>query len=179
MTMIRVDIETVVIGNGPMASLVVLKPRNSGSRAYEPLLIRIGMVEASAIGMGVENPHSDRPMTHDLLQTAIHELGATITSVAIVGVEGTTFFAEINLTSKAGYHLSLDARPSDALALAVRAKSPIFVAESVMATASYPDFDAVKRDQDRLDLEAFDRFIDSLSPEDFRAAPGAAPGKQS
>ena len=171
MTMIRVDIETVVIGGGPVASLVVLKPR-SNSRV-EPLPIRIGSVEATAIGMGVEHPGTDRPMTHDLLGQAITGLGATITSVAITKVEGTTFFAEVNLTTQSGCHLSLDARPSDAFALAVLSKSPIFVAESVMNTASYPDFDAVKREQDRLDIQEFDKFISTLSPEDFTTGAGS------
>lgn len=170
MAMVRVDIETVVIGGGPVASLVVLKPRRADSiEGEQPLPIRIGTVEASAIGMGVESPAHERPMTHDLLKDTIRALGSTVSSVAITKVEGTTFYAQVNLTTEQGDHLSLDARPSDAIALAVRTKSPIFVAEAVMDAASYPDFAAIGRDEEEKSMEEFHDFVENLSPDDFAA----------
>lgn len=174
MDLIRVDIETVVIGGGPVASLVVLKPR--GDASGEPLPIRVGTAEASAIAMGVERPDTDRPMTHDLLKTMIEVLGAQVVSVAVTGVEGTTFFAQINLRDAQGEPMAVDARPSDAIALALRTKTPIFVASSVLATAGYPDFEAVKRSEDEASIAEFDRFIETLSPEDFTTGAGTGQG---
>lgn len=169
MGLVRADIETLVIGGGPVASLLVLRPRSRGEEPSGSLPIRLGAVEASSIGMGIEKPAIGRPMTHDLFQQALGSLGATVTSVVITGVEGTTFFARVNLTSPSGRHLSLDARPSDAVALAVRMKAPIFVEESVLQTASCPDFGAVMHQEQMESLAEFDKFVENLSPGDFLA----------
>ncbi|MCI1665803.1 MAG: bifunctional nuclease family protein [Atopobiaceae bacterium] len=168
MGMIRMDIETVLVGGGPVASLVVLKPHNpKGLGEVGALPIRIGAVEASAIGMGIDPEKTDRPMTHDLLVSTVSALGAEIKSVSVVRVEGTTFFAQVNLVGSDGSHVSIDARPSDAIALAVRIKAPIFASEEVMTTAACPDFHAVKADEQAHELEEFHDFVESLSPEDF------------
>ncbi len=73
-----------------------------------------------------------RPLTHDLLRSVLDSLDADIKSVRIVGVHGTTFFSQIELISKEGEHIYVDARPSDAIALAVRTNAPIFADESVL-----------------------------------------------
>ena len=75
MSMVRMDIESIVVGNGPATSLITLRPRHSSSPyAQTQLPIRIGMTEASAIGMGVDNIPHQRPLTHDLLQAVITQL---------------------------------------------------------------------------------------------------------
>lgn len=168
MGMVRVDVGTVIVGGGPVASLMVLIPRQSpSSKSWEPLPIRIGAAEASLIGMSVENPPHARPMTHELLKDVIARLGAHVTSVAITSVSGTTFYAQINLLSQKGETIKFDARPSDAVALAVQTKAPIYVSESVMDTAGCPDFAAIAREEAEADEKAFHDFVESLSPEDF------------
>ena len=180
MSLVRVDVETIVVGGGPIASLVVLKPRNvateepgddaegsTSNTTFQPLPIRLGVTEAATIGMGVDNSMATRPMTHDLFLTVIRDLGASVQSAAITGVQGTTFYASLNLALGDGQRLAIDARPSDAIALALRAKAPIFVEEDVLRTASCPDFEAVQRDENKRSLEEFQAFLEEVTPEDF------------
>ena len=91
MSLIRVDVETIVVGGGPIASLVILKPRNVApadgaegegaeveARTFQPLPIRLGLTEAATIGMGVENPLAKRPMTHDLFLNVLKDAVAAV-----------------------------------------------------------------------------------------------------
>ena len=115
------DIESVVVGTGPLASLIVLKAQEPGAGSAAPELpIQIGSFEASAISMGVAPREGGRPMTHDLLKSTISALGASCVSVRINDVKGTTFFAQVELMREDGRQVLVDARPSDAIALAVR-----------------------------------------------------------
>lgn len=167
MALIRMDIQSIVVGGGPMASLVVLKPRHDDETATTQLPIRIGTFEAAAISMGVEGRAHKRPMTHDLLNSVIRQLGATLTSVVITRVQGTTFYAQLQLVTSSGENLSIDSRPSDAIALAIRSHKPIFAESQVLDTATLPDFDSVERDEREREAEAFHDFVENLSPEDF------------
>lgn len=119
--------------------------------------------------MGVDKTAHERPMTHDLLQSVITTLGASLERVAIVDVHGTTFFAQLRLVAPTGEELAVDARPSDAIALAVRMHAPIYADERVLDTAALPDFDAVERSEREREEAAFHEFVEGLSPEDFRA----------
>ena len=96
--------------------------------------IWIGVIEASAIAFELEGVALSRPMTHDLLQTAITELGAAVAQVAIVELRDNTYYARIELTQQERT-IALDARPSDAIALALRAKATILCEESVLERA--------------------------------------------
>lgn len=168
MGLVRMSIQTVVVSNGFTSSMVVLRPIVPVDPEHPVRLpIRIGFVEASSIGMGVATPKHDRPMTHDLLGNAISALGARVTSVVIDRVEGSTFYAKINLTTDGGDMLFLDARPSDALALAVRTDAPIFTTNEVLDTASCPDFHEMDEQSKREELERFSDFVSKLNPEDF------------
>lgn len=107
------------------------------------LPIIIGTFEAQAIAFGLEQMRSPRPMTHDLLRDAFDALGATVTEVVIEDLRDGIFYAKVHFRHD-GEEGTLDARPSDAIALAVRAEAPIFVATSVMEEAgltSDPDSD--------------------------------------
>lgn len=170
MAMQRMDIESVVVGGGPVASLLVLRTRarRRGEKTLQ-LPIRIGNVEASAISLGVDARPGKRPLTHDLLTQAVQRLGARCVSARIVGVEGTTFFAQVELERADGEHVYLDARPSDAVALAVRAQVPIFAADGVLACAALPDFSGVEEAEKAHELEEFHSFVENLSPGDFAA----------
>ena len=164
------DIESVIVGDGPIASLVVLRTREEADGATSRQLpIRIGSFEATAITMGV-NGRSGRPMTHDLLCSVVSELGASCVSVRVVAVQGTTFFAQVELERADGEHVFLDARPSDALAIAVREEVPVYAEESVLDAAAMPDFRGVEKDEKAHELEQFHAFVESLSPEDFNVA---------
>lgn len=163
----RMDISSVVVGGGPVASLVILRTHDSRDGEGLELPIRIGSVEATAISMGVRERPGGRPMTHDLLASTISILGGTLSSVRIMAVQGTTFFAQLELVRTDGERVYVDARPSDALALAVRKDVPVYAEDSVLETAALPDFRGVERREEEHELEEFHAFVEGLSPEDF------------
>ena len=165
MALIRMDIQTVVVGGGNITSLVILRTRADGRDVQLP--IRIGTVEATAISMGVNGAPAKRPLTHDLLLSTIKTLGAKVESITIDKVEGTTFYARITLRLPDESGRNIDARPSDAIALAVRAGAPIFATEDVVDTATLPDFGAVEEAERQHSLEEFHSFVENLSPADF------------
>ncbi len=105
------------------------------------LPIWIGQAEAQAIARGLEGLEMERPMTHDLITEMIDSMGAVIDSVEINSFEDTTFFASIMLIDSKQNTIVVDARPSDAIALALRCESPIFVAESILEDLN-PEFAA-------------------------------------
>ena len=160
------EIQTVVVGGMQMPSLVVLKTRDDAPRKTT-LPIRIGPVEAAAIPAGVEGSSNGRPLTHDLLGNVIAALDARLISISIVDVQGTTFFATLQLVRADGSRTDVDCRPSDAISLAVRTGAPIYAREQVLDTATMPDFAKAKKDMEELELQAFHDFVEGLSPEDF------------
>ncbi len=163
--------------------VVILKEAN-GER-YLPILI--GMYEASAIEMGLKNIPFPRPMTHDLLSHLLEKLEHTVEFILISRIEDSTFFSSIVLY-KEGEKLEIDARPSDAIALALRTKSPILVHEDILVKAGIP-LSAMKREtrgetesHDDLehiqphgiqrrrrvdDTKQFKEFLNNVKPEDF------------
>lgn len=164
--LVRMDIKAIIVGGGPIASLVTLAPHTPTKGLATELPIRIGVVEATAISMGI-NAHEQRPKTHDLMLSVFEQLGVKLESVAIVSVHGTTFFANLLLRDYNGSLHRIDSRPSDAIALAVRAGAPIFAEDSVLATATMPDFDAIEKEEKSRELEEFHDFVESLSADDF------------
>ena len=140
-----------------MSPIVLL--RDAEERNFLP--IWIGMFEAAAIAMEMQDFKPPRPMTHDLLTKIIESLNGQITQVGISEIIENTFYAIIEIQSEKGL-LKLDARPSDAIAVAVRAKAPIFVAEAVMIKAKM-----VNAEKDEEETKKFKSFIDSIRPEDF------------
>lgn len=174
----RMDIESVVVGGGPVASLVVLRAQDqSGNEGSLQLPIRIGSVEATAITMGVRERQGGRPMTHDLLCSTISALGGRVESVRVTSVQGTTFFAQIDLVRADGEHVLLDSRPSDAIALAVRLEVPVYADDEVISTAAMPDFNGVERAEEAHELQEFHKFVENLSPEDFNVTHGDQDGE--
>ena len=126
------------------------------------LPIWIGIFEAAAIAMELQNVTPPRPMTHDLLKEAIKAFNATVDRIVINDVKEGTFFAKIELKNKAGKTITIDSRPSDAIALAVRSKCPIMVAEVVMMQAKL-----VNAEKDQEETKKFKEFITNMKPEDF------------
>lgn len=133
------------------------------------LPIWIGMAEASAITRALDNQKPERPMTHDLLLNVIVALGQKVTHIEINELASNTYFATIYLKQAEGppagdAEKPIDARPSDAIALALRAKAPIFVSAQVVADGTIPaDFE-----RDEAEAEEFKKFIDGLKASDFK-----------
>ena len=131
------------VSNSP---IVVLKDEEE--KFFLP--IWVGIFEANAIALQLENVETPRPMTHDLLRTAIGELGARVTRIVINDLRDSTFFAQIRvIVNRSGEDrtLELDARPSDAIALALRTEAPIYVAQSVLDQAQTITPDDEEQDQ--------------------------------
>ncbi len=143
MSDIRVKIERVLFDPNVGASVVLLK-EEAGERE---LPIWIGEPEALSIAMAVENVELPRPMTHDLLKAIIEELGVTVLWVRVHNLEEGTFFATLRLNRPEG-DIDIDARPSDAIALAARVNAPVFVAETVFLTVSTTMMDALGKIKD-------------------------------
>lgn len=129
--MVKVTIDSVRVSLMSQHRIVVLK--DTDAARYLP--IWIGPFEADAITIQLQNVEVARPLTHDLLKSAIEQLGAKIEQVAITDLRNDTFYAEITLRV-AGQRMEIDSRPSDAIALAVRAQVPVYIAEAVMDQAA-------------------------------------------
>ncbi|MGZ5476561.1 MAG: bifunctional nuclease family protein [Thermoanaerobaculia bacterium] len=141
------------VSNSP---IVVLKDEQD--KFFLP--IWVGIFEANAIALQLENISTPRPMTHDLLRNMIGELDAQVTGVVINDLRDSTFFAQIRLIT-GGKTLEVDARPSDAIALALRTEAPIFVAQSVLDQAQ-----TISPDGDDPD-EKLKKWFEQLGPEDL------------
>ena len=143
----------------PSKQPLVLLKEVDGER-YLP--IWIGAVEATAIALAQEGVTTQRPMTHDLMRDVLMALSAELTRVTITDLRDGVFYA--NLVFANGVEVS--ARPSDAIALAMRMSVPVFGDESVLAEASIsvPEEQAAQQENE---LEQFRKFLDEVSPEDF------------
>lgn len=194
--MIRVDIESIVMAAGPVPSVVVLRERKGGAGSGAPLRalsIQTGAYEAAAIGGGMDSDKAaPRPIAHDVMLRTVQELGAKIERVEINRWEAPVFYADVVLdrgdgTGCHGRHengedrnvdgdaaesrareIKIDARPSDALALAARSNAPIYVEDEVMNRAGSISLQSdTDPDSAKEELERFDEFVQGLSPDDF------------
>lgn len=126
--MLEMELNKIVIDEKRHDQLIVLKEKN-GVRL---LPIVIGLPEASAIKLKISGFIPPRPLTHDLLQSTIENLEAIIDRIIIDKLEESTFHAKIVLKTASGETRTIDARPSDSIALAVRAHAPIFVEDEII-----------------------------------------------
>lgn len=140
--------------------IVILKDKEN----RKALPIWIGSAEASAIIRKIEEIKVERPMTHDLICDFFKKAGYTLDKVEINDVDSETYFATLVFSGKEGQEVTLDARPSDAIAIAIRTESPIYVTANVIANGS------VTTDQGKDDEEAeeFRQFIQNIKPSDFQ-----------
>jgi bifunctional DNase/RNase len=128
--------------------------------------IWIGLFEASAIATELEKISFSRPMTHDLLTDILRILEVEVTKIEINDLRNNTFFANIYLVRE-GKNLVIDSRPSDAIAIALRANAPIFVDDKVIEKSRNVDFGSKLTDIDKFKDEKLKEFLENLSPEDF------------
>lgn len=143
----------------PITNMPIIILRDKDGQKVLP--IWVGIFEANAIALQIENIATPRPMTHDLLKNVIGDLKGQVQKVVVSDLRDNTFYALIYLTV-AGETVAIDARPSDAIALALRARVPIFVEEYVIENAKTVDFSTEKPDSDRLH-----RWLESLDPDDL------------
>lgn len=164
--MVPLRILTLIMTGHSQPSVLVLEPvEDAAADASRVLPIWIGSSEAAQLGVAMEHAKLPRPLTHDLFLDAITNLDARIDHVLIDKVKGQTFFAKLAL--RQGDRLvNLDARPTDAIALAVRQQAPIYIEEPILEQASFPYLFKQPRDEEA-ELQEFRTFIDGLSPEDF------------
>lgn len=169
--MVEMTVESIRVSLVSYQRVVILKEKDSDR--YLP--IWIGPAEADAIAIKLQGVQVPRPLTHDLLSSVISTLGAAVVSIVVTNLENDTFFAKIILNVD-GKQIEIDSRPSDAIALAVRAKVPIYAEESVLDKAGIlldrktgkPIPSSGKVDEEEMKkLSAFREFISTLDLEDF------------
>ncbi|MBT96097.1 MAG: hypothetical protein CL431_09025 [Acidimicrobiaceae bacterium] len=146
---------------GP-APIILLRENNERGLV---LPIFIGNAEANAIDLYLRNDTPPRPMTHDLFATALKEMNASLTKVVVTEIADKTFYAEIHVETTEGTK-TINSRPSDAIALAVRMSSPIYAEEEVLASAGH-EIHEENNDSEEDVLSEFRDFLDDVSPEDF------------
>jgi bifunctional DNase/RNase len=169
--MVEMTIDSIRVSLMNYQRVVILKEK--GTNRYLP--IWIGPAEADAIAVKLQNVELSRPLTHDLLQSVISTLGASVQYIVVNGLKEDTFYARLALTVD-GQQLDIDSRPSDALALAVRVGAPIYVEESVLEKAGIildeeagkPVVEGKVDEQEMKGLSAYKDFINTLDLEDFK-----------
>jgi bifunctional DNase/RNase len=154
---IEMTIKGLMVDPVTNSPIIILRDKE-GQRV---LPIWVGIFEANAIALQIENVSTPRPMTHDLLRNVIHDLKATVQKVVVCDLQDNTFYALIHLALN-GETLAIDARPSDAIALALRTRAPIFVEDTVIDRAKTADFSTEKADADRLQ-----KWLENLDPDDL------------
>ena len=143
----------------PVTGVPIVILRNADNQRVLP--IWVGPVEANAIALQIENVTPPRPMTHDLLRNLLVEFDARVQRIVITALRGNTFYAYLDI-DRQGSRLLIDARPSDALAVALRARAPVFVDESVLEQAR-----SVEVSNEQADRERLQRWLESLDPDDM------------
>lgn len=155
--MLRMKVKAVGIDRDTLLPVVVLT--DEGEESYVPLVI--GPAEANAIAVVLENIEITRPLTHDLLLNSVLALGAKVDKVVITDLAEDVYYAELHLLQGEKI-LRVDARPSDAIALALRSGAAIFVDEKIITKA------IVVSGEEDPEMEQFRSFLEDLSPDDFR-----------
>lgn len=143
----------------PITNMPIIVLRDAEGQRVLP--IWVGIFEANAIALRIENISTPRPMTHDLLRNVIEDLNGVVRKIVVSDLKDNTFYALIYV-EVAGQTLAIDSRPSDAIALALRADAPIFVEETVLDNAKGIDFSTDKADSERLQ-----KWLESLDPEEL------------
>jgi hypothetical protein len=141
----------------PITNMPIVILRDKDGQRVLP--IWVGVFEANAIALQIENVTPQRPMTHDLLNNVIHDLKADIKKIVVSDLKENTFYALIHLAI-GGEVTVIDARPSDAIALALRARAPIYVEDAVIDNAKTVDLAPEKGDSERLQ-----KWLENLDPD--------------
>lgn len=156
--MIEMKVSGVILDSASRHPIVMLRDKEE----RRALLIWIGEPEANAILMALEGIKPPRPMTHDLATLLLEKLGARLVRAVITDMREQTFFAELELEA-GGKTVTLDTRPSDAIALALRSQAPILVSPDVMTANAIP----INPAREEEEAEKFREFLENVKPGDF------------
>ena len=143
----------------PITNMPIVILRDQEGKRVLP--IWVGVFEANAIALQIENISAPRPMTHDLLRNVIADLKANVEKIVVSDLQESTFYSTIYLRVS-GEIVTIDARPSDAIALALRTHAPIFAEDRVIENAKSLEFKPGKGDSERLT-----KWLEGLDPEDL------------
>ena len=164
--MIEVRVQSLAFDKTSNTPVVILKDTES----ERVLPIWIGPGEASAIAMHMGGVAFQRPLTHDLLVSVLGGLGGTLQRVLITRVKDSTYFAEL-IIDRDGDIISVDARPSDSIAIALRARARIFAEEALLETVAsamaVEEDDDAGEDDDRMSGEQLEEYLRGMNPEDL------------
>lgn len=165
--MVELKILTLIMTGMDSPSFLVLQPVEelAGEGKSRVVPICVGPSEALSLGTVLEGSRFVRPMTHDLMLDALTNLDARVDHVLINGMKDGTFFARLCLAQH-GRLIDLDARPSDAIALALRQSCPVYIDEDVLERASFPYLFNRPYDEEAI-VDEFKNFLDGVSPDDF------------
>jgi uncharacterized protein len=147
--------------------VILLKPVLADEGDGRILPIWIGAQEATSILVAVEGAVPPRPLAHDLMIAMLETLEASVTRVDVTRIDDGTYYAEITIDTPRGIRV-IDARPSDAIALASRAEATMWVADEVLSEAGILDTVSDPEDGAEEEVEEFRRFLDDVDPEDFQ-----------
>jgi len=125
------------------------------------LPIWVGIFEANAIALQIERIDTPRPLTHDLIKNILMQLDANVDKIVVTDLQGNTFYAVIHLRMN-GDHITIDSRPSDAIALALRTDAPIYVTEEVINNSRN-----ISLEKENLDPEDIKKWLEGLNPDDM------------
>jgi len=143
----------------PITNMPIIVLRDQDGQRMLP--IWVGVFEANAIALQIENVETPRPMTHDLLKRVIDGLGAVVERIVVCELRENTFYATIHLETARG-SVVIDARPSDAIALALRTRSKIFVEEAVIQSAR-----SVEMSREQMDIGRLQKWLEGLSDDEL------------
>ncbi len=143
----------------PITNMPIIILRDQDGQRVLP--IWVGVFEANAIALQIENVQTPRPMTHDLLKNILDDLAARVDRIVVTELKENTFYARIHLDSR-GQTIAVDARPSDAIALALRTQSPIFVDETVIQSAR-----TVEDGKEAMDVNRLQKWLENLSDDEL------------
>jgi uncharacterized protein len=159
--MVEMKVEGLTLDPLTNMPIIILKDL-TGAKA---LPIWVGIFEANAIALEIESISTPRPMTHDLLKNLIYTFKAEIKHILVNELKDNTFYAVISLVIN-GDTLNIDSRPSDAIALALRVKAPIYVDETVIEAAK--NIELPEQDKNKVEeKEDLSKWIDNIKPQDF------------
>ncbi|PIR00767.1 MAG: hypothetical protein COV66_04905 [Nitrospinae bacterium CG11_big_fil_rev_8_21_14_0_20_45_15] len=160
--MIEMKVEGLTLDPLTNMPIIILKDLK-GERA---LPIWVGYFEANAIALEMEKVSTPRPMTHDLIKNLVQGLNSKVNHVLVTDLKDNTFFAVISITQGEN-QLTIDSRPSDAIALALRVKAPIYVEESVIEAAKHLDLPEPEKKPEGEENRQWQDWLDKLKPQDF------------
>ncbi|MGH7781021.1 MAG: bifunctional nuclease family protein [Candidatus Binataceae bacterium] len=172
----REDFILMLVGGiilDPTSKMPIVMLKDPDNRMNLP--IWIGPLEANAIAIEQEGIRSQRPQTHDLVRNLLAEFGATVESAEITELRETTYFARLLLKTREGKALEIDSRPSDAIAIALRTKSPIYVAKKVLEDSSelreaenQPAPSGTDQNLAGVSRDKWSEILERMSPDDFK-----------